>query len=101
MKRDELLKLCKYYKGEENNPFKPGTTDYLWWNGEEQLCAAVEEDNSYFDTLLDDYKKVQNDCSGVLADKSVPLNIRAIIFYLDLWHGQHFPFDSLDVIFTY
>lgn len=101
MKRDELLKQCKYYKGEENNPFKPGTTDSLWWNGEKQLCDTVEQDSTYFDALLDEYKQAQNDCSGVLADKSVPLNKRAIIFYLDLWHGRYFPYDSLDVIFTY
>ena len=98
-----LSEHFKYFKGEKENPFEVGTTSALWWNGEKQLYNTVENDDGYLDAITDEYEKAlrDNQCSGALIDKKLPLTSRAIIFYLDLWHGRYFPYDSLDVIHTY
>ncbi len=36
MTREELIGYCKYYKGEEECPFKCETTDYIFWLGEKR-----------------------------------------------------------------
>ena len=36
MTRDELIKLCRYYKGEDENPFKGIDKDSVWFWGMER-----------------------------------------------------------------
>lgn len=103
MTREELIKLCRYYKGEEENPFDGGSIDALWWSGEKMLADNVSDDKSFFQRLKDSLEDAiaSKECFGVLVDSSIPIDKRAIIFYLDLWHGKHFPYDDLDIINQY
>ena len=103
MTREELIKLCRYYKGEEENPFDGGSIDALWWSGEKMLADNVSDDKSFFQRLKDSLEDAiaSEECFGVLVDSSIPIDKRAIIFYLDLWHGKHFPYDDLDIINQY
>lgn len=103
MTRDELIKQCRYYKGEEECPFDRGSIDALWWSGEKSLSDNVSDDKSFFQRLKDSLEDAltSGDCDGVLIDSSIPFEKRAIIFYLDLWHGKNFPYDNLDIINQY
>ncbi|MCR5697490.1 MAG: hypothetical protein K6G73_11020 [Marinilabiliaceae bacterium] len=103
MTREELIKNCKYYKGEKECPFEQGTTNALWWGGEQHLCETVEHNSNLFDNMTIDYNDALSKgwCSGALLDVNIPLVQRVIIYYLDLWHGKNYPYDDLDVIFTY
>lgn len=103
MTRDELIKQCRYYKGEEECPFDRGSIDALWWSGERSLSDNVFHDKSFFQRLKDSLEDAltSGECSGALIDSSIPLEKRAIIFYLDLWHGKNFPYDDLDIIRQY
>ena len=66
-------------------------------------CLSISCDENFFYRLVDFYKEVlaSGDCSGALVDQSFPIEKRVILFYLDLWHGKNFPYDSLDVINQY
>lgn len=90
MTREELIKLCRYYKGEDKNPFDGGSIDALWWSGEKLLYNNVSRDNGFFQRLKDDLEDSikAGDLEGVYTDSSIPIEKRAIIFYLDLWHGK-------------
>ena len=103
MTRDELIKLCRYYKGEDENPFDGGSIDALWWSGEKMLADNVSRDERFFQRMKDSLEEglAAGDCDGVLIDSSIPIEKRVIIFYLDRWHGKHFPYDGFDVIDQY
>lgn len=103
MTRDELIKQCRYYKGEEECPFDRGSIDSRLWGGEKMLADNVSCDERFFQRLKDSLEDAltSGDCSGVLIDSSIPLEKRAIIFYLDLWYSKHFPYDNLDIIRQY
>ena len=98
-----MIKQCRYYKGEEECPFDRGSIDALWWCGEKSLSDNVSDDKSFFQRLKDSLEDAltSGDCDGVLIDSAIPLEKRAIIFYLDLWHGKNFPYDNLDLINQY
>lgn len=103
MTRDALIKQCRYYKGEDECPFDRGSIDALWWSGEKSLADKVSDDKSFFQRLKDSLEEAlaSDECTGVLIDSSISLEKRAIIFYLDLWHGKNFPYDDFDVIRQY
>ena len=103
MTRDELIKQCRYYKGEEECPFDRGSIDALWWGGEKMLVDNVSCDERFFQRLKDSFEEemAAGDLDGVYVDSSIPLEKREIIFYLDLWHGKNFPYDDLDIIRQY
>lgn len=104
MDKNDFIKQCKYYKGEEENPFV--TEDRLsamWWDGEKSFYDKLGDNLNFFNKvggLLQ--KSIENkDVSGILVDDSVAFEKRALIFYLDLWHSKWFPYDNLDVIYKY
>ena len=103
MTREELIKLCRYYKGEEECPFDGSSIEALWWSGEKLLSDNVSCDKSFFQRLKDSFEEelAAGDLDRVYVDSSIPLEKRAIIFYLDLWYSKHFPYDDFDVIDQY
>lgn len=103
METEEVKKYLKYYKGEETNPFQPISLQYKWWEGEKMLAENVSDDKQFWNRLENKLNEAVRDgmVSGYLIDKTVPIEKRAICFYLDLWNGKNFPYDSLDDIFEY
>lgn len=101
--RHKLVSICKYFKDEEQNPFKPEETSSIWWEGERQFVEACTNDPSTYSRTLESYRDAikNNGVSGVLKDENAPENQRVLIFYLDIWHGVKFPYDDLDIISTY
>ena len=103
MTLDDLVALFKYYKKEDTCPFERNSVQALWWSGEKTLYEKVSYDDSFFDRLSSSLTKclAEGHCSGKLIDDSISFNERAVIFYLDLWHGKNFPYDDLDLINEY
>ena len=102
MKKGDILKLCKYYKEEEKCPY-PDSNSQLWWGGEKQFVNMCETDGNFFDRVRSMYLDALDKglVTAMLADRSIDGNKRVLIFFLDLWHGKWFPYDSLDAIFDY
>lgn len=103
MEKTDILKYCKFYHGEKENPYDKKTTNAMWWDGERLLCDNSSVDPDFFNRIIMSLKRCikEKGCSGTLIDEQIPIEKRAIIYYLDLWHGRSFPYDSLDVIYTY
>ena len=53
MRKEDLLKLCRYYKGEKKNPFM-GSAKESFWKYEEFWCNLTENSAS-FSKMIDDY----------------------------------------------
>ncbi len=103
MTKDKLMPLLKYFHGENVPPDDFNRVQQMWWSGEKLLYDNVAKDEDYFDKVLNLYREAveQNGVSGVLADKKIDEDKRAIIYFLDIWHGKYFPYDSLDLIHEY
>ena len=98
-----LQQLFKYYKGEEKCPYTPNTINELWWQGEKSLLEKCQRDQNFFQRIVTVLKETINEhgCSGFLVNKTIPIEQRAVVFYLDLWHGKNYPFEDLDIINKY
>lgn len=98
-----MKELLKYYHDEQICPFEKGTNAELWWNGEKVLFEHCARDGGFFNRIISTLNEAieGGGCSGALVDDTIPIEKRAIIFYLDLWHGKNFPYDDLDLIYTY
>ncbi len=103
MNKNSLLALFKYYKMEESNPSKANTDAALWWEGERVFATKCINDDSFFDRVKGLLQEAINnkEVNGTLADSSIDINKRTIIYFLDLWHGKWYPYDNLNRIFTY
>lgn len=103
MEKNELLKLFKYYRGEVDNPYEPNTIPFKWWEGEKSLLEKVTDDKEIWERIIRSLREAikERAVSEYLLDDNVSIEKRAICFYLDLWNGKSFPYDSLDDIFEY
>ena len=104
MTAQEILKHFKYYKREKENPFE-GKDDNasLWWGGEKTFYEHVANDSRFYENVAASLEKAiqSNYVSGPLTDSNKPMVEKVILYYLDLWHGKWFPYDSLDKIYDY
>lgn len=103
MTKEELLQICKYYKGEVQSD---KNMDYMWrrwWAGEELFVSNCLDDPGFFSRMRLSFEEaLSNDwLQGVYLDNSISIEKKIMIYYLDLWHGKWFPYDSSDVIMSY
>lgn len=103
MTTEQLLHQFKYYHQEEKCPFGVNSKEELWWLGEKAFFQACQRNSSYFEHIVTLVKEVINseDCPEILKDRTLSLERMAIIAYLSLWHGKHFPYDNCDIIEGY
>ena len=104
MTAQKVVKFFKYYKGEAENPFiQKDENAALWWNGERHLLENLKNEPGFWNRMKCSYNEAleNGDCSDVLADMSIPKEKRIIVYFLDLWHGKWFPYDSWDTIKEY
>lgn len=76
MGRKDLLKQCRYYKGETENPFEgKGNNDALFWFYEQKWVEWTIKQDS-FQYLADEYSRLG------LADfhTEIPITLRAILY---------------------
>lgn len=74
MKREELLKQCKYYKGEENNP-KGGNA--MFADYEKDWVDLTLNNPKYIDSLLNEYFLLVGK-TAIIDD--VPETLKAVLF---------------------
>lgn len=97
---------CKYYHGEQRNPFeKKNENAAMWWSGEKLFYESIsgEDGDRFIKRITRDYEDAlsHNSLKGRLLDQSISKKDRVLLFYLDLWHGKWFPYDNLDKIRNY
>lgn len=101
---EKLLQNFKYYKQEKENPFKGTDANAaMWWDGERVLFENAQSDPEYLGRLNNEFDEAlaAGACSGVLVDEGIAREKRAIIFFLDIWHGKFFPYESANQIKQY
>lgn len=77
MENEDLLKYCRYYKGEEKSPFDkedPGK-DMLWFY---EMCFVMHGDRYDYSDYLDEYAVVG--LTSFAEDDGVPIEYKALLF---------------------
>lgn len=79
MTREELIKQCRYYKGEEDCPFDgKDQNKAMFWSYEEKWVQYTLSDKNYLNRCLDEYKR--NGLMSFKSDDGVPATLKAILF---------------------
>lgn len=77
MERESLIKQCRYYKGEAENPFDgQENNDALFWFYEQRWVELTIQQDSYLQWMSDEYAR------RGLADfhAEIPIGLRAILY---------------------
>lgn len=83
----ELIKHCRYYKGEEKNPFK----DYrfpLWTLEKAWIEEVIKDDTSV--SLINYCNEFKTACPDLANDNIIPMSLKAII------HNRYYHFGGSD-----
>lgn len=75
MKKEDLLKYCRYYKGEKSPPKEIKST---FWNYEKKWIELSDEDNIHLDEMITIY--VSKGLGRFEHDDNVPLTLKALLF---------------------
>lgn len=77
MTREELIKQCRYYKGEKECPNDKREDEMLWFY-EERWCTFCIERPEYIEEIIKDYNNTPfSDFSNT---DGVPLSLKALLF---------------------
>lgn len=78
--REELIKQCRYYKGEEENPFEGNENSQnakMFWEYERGWVFSTLRGDT-FEIIIDDYK--WHGLDGFRADDGIPMSLKALLF---------------------
>lgn len=106
MKREELIKFCLYYKGEESNPVDRITGDRtrgLFWDIECLFVSNAENNDAFLDgykALVEDYIKSNPGVENDLTSKNWPIVTKCIILFVEDILVKWVP-DEVDLVFKY
>lgn len=82
MKIDDVLKLCRYYRGEKDNPFPPGDKATLWFYergwAHDFLRSIGSPGYEPHAEMLADYEAVG--LSDFRVDDGVHISLKALLF---------------------
>lgn len=77
MKTADLLSFCRYYKGEDENPYDVIDPRYNAWNCEKCWISLKNTDDNFLHGLCQEFLSVFPDWTS---DAPVPVSLRALIF---------------------
>lgn len=90
--------LYTYYSGEEENPYSPDSPQGRWWFGECLFNENRLHDEGFVGTfcemledMLEGNERIE---PAFLQDESVPIDKRALLYYLLEWNAKWFPYDE-------
>ncbi|MCM1168312.1 MAG: hypothetical protein NC324_00055 [Bacteroides sp.] len=75
--REDLIKCCRYYKDEKENPFNGGDEERFWFYESIWVEHTLLQDG-FFDYCVDDY--VADGLIDFNKDDGVPLTLKAVIY---------------------
>lgn len=98
MTREELIKQCRYYKGEEECPFKHDDNKARFWFGELQWVRADAE--SEWTKYGRETRQQLKGEKAKAADKYSDVQFGIVLFIESLF-SKHDPYDTMQWIYAY
>lgn len=94
MKDNYLLRFCRYFKGEDSNPFPPQTLRYWIWEFEKQYVnesAETRQLSPFLQDALTRYRRAG--LSEFEKADGVPVFLKAVLYMLFL-KGNELPLNN-------
>ncbi|WP_288910160.1 hypothetical protein [uncultured Bacteroides sp.] len=77
MEKNNYLPFCRYYKGEEENPYKNGDKNLFWFYEEKWIALSINKDDILGD-MLDEYISAGLSEFNMMDD--TPITLKALLF---------------------
>lgn len=84
MKNNELLKYCRYYRGEKDNPYssKDNYSGYFWdyekvWVEQTALCYK-NDNTDFFDSMVEEY--LHSGLAAFQQTDDTPVTLKALLY---------------------
>lgn len=91
--------LYTYYHGEYENPYREDTTQAHWWYGERLFDENRVKDDNFVDDWSNELERFLSENDNVepafLKDAEMPIERRALLFYLISWSMKWFPYKDI------
>ena len=102
MKKKDLIQLCRYYKGEEENPFEQNPKGFFWECERMYIEKALHISTFHTERIKDakDYIHTHPTEKNALTSSDISIETKGIILYIDEMLGKWMPY-NLDMIFDY
>lgn len=80
MNKNELLKFCRFYKGEEDNPFEgiDQNKAMLWFYERSWFSTWLHKNGQRFDEMIADY--VECGLAPFESKDGIPVTLKALLF---------------------
>lgn len=88
MKKEELLKYCRYYHGEKNNPYVGRDEEYLFIYEYAWVQMMMQDDDEVISTLIDDY--IDAGLAHFSEQDNVPITLKAVMYNRFAQHNEMF-----------
>lgn len=109
--REDILKQCRYYHGEEQNPFPTDSAEGNFWHGESMYMNACREDDTRFVEwhmqwlkMAESVKKIMeknHDYRWLITANRISFNQFAMLRYTSDLFATWCPYDNQEWIFEY
>lgn len=91
MNKKDLLKFCRYYKGQEDNPYKGKNEEWLF-KYERHWCELMMKDDEIISDFVNDY--INAGLAHFSETDNVPITLKAIMFNRYAQHNEMFTIDE-------
>ncbi|MCD7721306.1 MAG: hypothetical protein LUI09_03660 [Prevotellaceae bacterium] len=103
MTKEELLKYCRYYKGEEKCPFKEGDNRGFFWYAEKDYLKMAERGEDCpksFEARVQRYLDTCPDKKNIYTDPTVSIHTKGMACFIEYMSAKWMPM-SRNLIFDY
>ncbi|MRJ09406.1 hypothetical protein EDL99_11140 [Ornithobacterium rhinotracheale] len=85
---DQLIKQCRYYKGEKENPFQEDNHKNLFWHYEKKWVefSLNPREKSYLEGITSEYKKIG--LTTFNENDGIPITLKALLLSRFLYWNE-------------
>lgn len=78
MNRSDLIKQCRYYRGEDENPFDEEQNKAMLWFYEKIWVAKMLANDPYLEEITNEYRS--QGLENFSEEDGTPISLKAILF---------------------
>ncbi|MCD8313417.1 MAG: hypothetical protein LUC24_04585 [Bacteroidales bacterium] len=95
MTRGDFIKYCRYYKGEDNCPFKAGSNEAGLWEMEQRYIEPCVRNGAWderCENRVKRYIEAYPNEKNIYTDKNVSIHTKGIAYYIEQMSAKWNPY---------
>ena len=106
MKREDLIKQCRYYKGEKSNPYNRDIDEnkFIFWATERDCCEFSRTDPDYLEPYIKEAQRMEEETPGIFNrqhSKNLSPVTKGLIIYIEYMVTKWNPWSDGSFIYDY